>query len=203
MKIIGLTGSIASGKSTVAAILSDANIPVIDADQLSHAATAPHSPTVAKVAAVFPGVVDAHGVLQRKKLASIVFDDREKRKQLESIVHPEISRLFEKKVGELKKHGHHIAVYVAPLLFETGLYRLLDKNILVVAYEHLLVARMAQRDGLDDTAAKKRLSAQMSNEEKAKLADEIIINNGSIAELKERLQETWFRLTKEKLDLVS
>ncbi len=196
MKVIGLTGSIASGKSTVAAMLRDANIPVIDADELAREAVSLNTPALKEITHLFgQATLNADGSLNRKALGSLVFDDDKKRKQLEAIVHPEVRRLFFDQLAQLEKRGANFVVYMAPLLFETNIYKSLEKNVLVVADEQIMIERVNRRDGLTFAETAKRISAQMSNSEKIALADAVIVNNGSIEELEKNLKLVWLQIT--------
>lgn len=196
MMVIGLTGGIASGKSTIAAMLRHANIPVIDADELAREVTKENSPTLARITKQFGnGILTNHLSLDRKKLASIVFDDRTLLKKLEAIIHPAIEELRKKQISALEQAGHPVCVYVAPLIFETGIDQSLDATILVTAKKEFVLERILKRDNLSQEDAQKRVDAQLSDDEKRKLADLIIENNGDLDDLYRKLSSTWKKLT--------
>lgn len=196
MKIIGLTGSIASGKSTVAAMLAKANIPVIDADQLAREATKKNSVGLHKIVTEFgDDILTTEGTLDRKALGQRVFDNASLRKKLENILHPIIEQERLRKLEELKSAGHEVAVYMAPLIFEAALHKKLDATILVVAPMDIMIERIMKRDSLSRTDAEKRIRAQLDDETKASLADAVIVNDGSPAMLLEKLASTWKAVT--------
>lgn len=186
MMVIGLTGGIASGKSTVAAMLENANIPVIDADHLAKELTKSEA-VLKEIAAHFLGVLNTDGSLNRAKLAEIVFSNPEKLKELEAILHPKIEELRMKILAQLKSQGHKFAIYMAPLIFEKGLEKKLDGCILVTADQDLVIKRTKERDGMSEAEVKKRIKAQMSDAQKRALADVVIENNGSLLELQQKL----------------
>ncbi|MCA9508650.1 MAG: dephospho-CoA kinase [Myxococcales bacterium] len=180
MMIIGLTGSFASGKSTVAEFLIKAHVPVIDADELARSVCSPGSMCLKKIVSTFgPNILNANLSLNRKALASIVFNDQEQLEKLEAIVHPAVHQLF---LEELKKHKAHkesVVVYMAPLLFEKNLELHFDKIILITAPQQKMIKRAMVRDDISYEEAKRRLERQMPNSEKIMKADEIIDNSGT------------------------
>lgn len=199
MIVIGLTGSMGSGKSVVASLLRDANVPVIDADELARRITTEPSPVLEQIRARFgTSVFNADQSLNRKALAEIVFQDKKALADLESITHPAIEALRQKELEKLAK-SHKVAVYMAPLLIEKNLSQGIDKTILVVASEELMLKRIHLRDGLNEHEARLRLNAQLSTQEKMKRADAIIENNGTVEELFMQLKIIWPRLCKMEL----
>lgn len=196
MKVIGITGSIASGKSTVAAMLKNSNIFVIDADELARRASSVNSPGLAKIIQRFGrNVLEADGSLNRKALGAIVFNDPKALMDLEHILHPAIDSLRKLELARAEKEGYQVAVYMAPLLFEKNLEDQVDKTIVIIAPEEMLMERIIKRDGISRQEAQNRLRLQMNTEEKIKKADEIIENNGTIEELFTKLQNAWKRLS--------
>ncbi|EJT98486.1 dephospho-CoA kinase, partial [Dacryopinax primogenitus] len=132
MLVVGLTGGIATGKSTVSSLLSAHQIPVIDADLLSREVVAPHSPGLAAITRLFgPGVLLPDGELDRKKLAEIVFQNPGKRKELERIVHPRVRRAMFMRVLGAWVRGERVVVLDIPLLIETGLYAWVGRVVVV------------------------------------------------------------------------
>ncbi len=202
MMLIGLTGSMASGKSTVAHMLQKAHIPVIDADELAREACLPSSPALKKILETFGvEVLNKDGTLNRAALAELVFDDPKALQRLEAILHPAIHELYLKKLDDLKAKSVPIVVYMAPLLFEKNLQGAFDKTILVTASDEVLEQRALARDQLSLDKIKKRLKQQMSTEEKIKRADEVIDNNGTKEELLMHLQKIWYKITKTHLPI--
>lgn len=190
MKRIGLTGGIASGKSTVARMLAERGVPVIDADRLAREVVEPGTEALAAIAARWPQVV-REGRLDRKALGAIVFADPGERRALEAIVHPAIRRESERRMAALEAEGVPLAVYEAALLIENGLDRVLDATVLVAAPEEVQVERLVARDGLDPEAARARIAAQLPLAEKRKRATFVIENDGDLATLRERVDRVW------------
>ena len=189
MKLIGLTGGIASGKSTVAAILARLGAAVINADELSREVVQPGKEAWKEIVDLFgPEILQKDNTLDRRKLRKIVFDRPAARKQLEAIIHPRVRALAEAKIQELATAGHSVIVYEVPLLFEVQLHHWLRPVILVACDANTQKTRLRQRDRLTETEAQKHIKAQMSLDEKRKLADYIIENNGSFEELEHRVQ---------------
>ena len=184
MRVIGLTGGIATGKTTFAEALRARGVPVVDADALARAAVAPGSPALAEIARTFgPGVLAADGALDRKKLGAIVFGDAEARRKLEAITHPAVRRAMAEETARLAAAGHALAFYDTPLLYEVGLDRLLDSVVVVWAPAEVQRARLATRDGLSPEEADARLAAQLPIDEKAARADFVVANVGAPGEL--------------------
>ena len=182
--IIGLTGNIAAGKSTVSRRLAQLGADIIDADLIAREVVAPGSPGAKRIAENFGEEYFSHGQLDRKKLGALVFSDSEARKRLEAITHPLIFEQVEKR---LKTSQADIKILDAPLLFEAGMDQLCDRVWLVTADDSLRQRRIVQRDGLTEAEALQRMNAQMSQEEKAQRADATIENNGSQEELERRV----------------
>lgn len=184
---IGLTGGIASGKSSVARILREHGVNVVDADQLAREIVAPGSEGLAEVVAAFgTDVLAKDGTLDRPKLGAIVFGDEQARARLQAITHPRIGRLSAERL--LAMHGAHTpyAVYEAPLLVETGAHKGFDALIVVAADEAVQIARVMQRDGIDEQGARQRIAAQLPLARKIEVADYVIYNHGSLAELQQQ-----------------
>ena len=184
MKLIGLTGGIASGKSTVSAILRRLGSQVIDADALARQVVEPHQPGWNEIVDTFGReILQSDQTLDRKKLRKLVFDEPKARKQLEAITHPKIRRLAQEKIAECAATGAPLVVYEAPLLFETGIHLWLRPVILVACDTAAQKRRLRQRDSLTEPEIEQHLGAQMSLEEKRKLADYVIDNNGTLEDL--------------------
>ncbi len=183
MRVFGLTGGLASGKSTVAARLRERGVPVIDADALARAVTSPGSPVLAKVVAAFGPEALRDGALDRRWLASIVFADASKRLELEAITHPEIQARRDALLVEFAARGEPLSCYEVPLLYEKGLASELRPVVVVQAPEAVQIRRAQARDGADETQVRARLAAQLPLAEKAARADYVIDNDGSLADL--------------------
>lgn len=194
LRLIGLTGGIGSGKSTVARLFAARGVPVIDADELSREATRPGAPALLEIAARWPDVVGADGVLDRRRLGAHVFGDPAARAHLEAILHPRIVALCNARAGDLARAGHRLALYEAALLVETGRYVDLDGLIVVDAPEDVRVARVVTRDGLREADVRARLAAQLPMADKRRVATHIIENDGDLDTLKARVAELAARL---------
>jgi dephospho-CoA kinase len=189
VKLVGLTGGIASGKSTVAKILERLGAAVINADDLSREVVEP-----GKVA--WQEIIDAFGTrvlqpdrtLDRQKLRTVIFSDRDGRKKLEAIIHPRVRALAEERIREHTAAGYSIIVYEVPLLFEGKLHEWLRPVILVACDVDKQQSRLQERDHLTQTEAQKHIDAQMSLAEKRRLADYVIENDGNLEELEQQVQ---------------
>ncbi|WP_413854497.1 dephospho-CoA kinase [Candidatus Ruminimicrobium bovinum] len=185
--IIGLTGSIATGKSQSSKIFKQLGCYIIDADKLSRTLTVKGSKCLADIVRVFgKDILKPNGELDRKKLGLIVFSDKQAKTELEKIIHPHII----KKTNEViaKKYKTTDIIVDAPLLFEVGLDRVCDKVIVIYAKYHLQLKRLMKRDNLSKKEAEKRIALQMPIEEKMKLADITIDNSGTLSELKRNIK---------------
>lgn len=189
MKLIGLTGGIASGKSTVAAILTRLGAAVINADELSREVVQPGKDAWKEIIDAFgTDILQEDNTLDRGKLRKIVFTSGAARRKLEAIIHPRVRALAEAKIQELAAAGHIVIVYEVPLLFEVQLHQWLRPVILVACNTATQKQRLRQRDRLTDPEAQRHINAQMSLDEKRKLADYIIENNGSLEELEQQVR---------------
>lgn len=201
MRLFGLTGGIASGKSAVGRMLRGAGVAVIDADVLAREAVAPGSPGLSDVIARFGPLLDDSGALDRKKLGAIVFADDAARRDLNAIVHPRVGELALLRLAALRESGVDVAVYEVPLLFESGLEGMMDATVLVAAPLDLQRERLKARDGIDDDAANARIAAQMPLDEKRKRATVIIENAGTLDDLARAVRGAWRTLTGAELDV--
>jgi dephospho-CoA kinase len=184
VRLVGLTGGIASGKTTFAAALRARGVPVVDADALARAAVAPGSPGLAEVVRAFgSGVLAADGGLDRKALAAVVFADAGARRRLEAITHPAVRRAMAEETARLAAEGHPLAFYDTPLLYEVGLEALLDSVVVVWAPREVQRERLVRRDALSPEAAEARLAAQLPIDEKAARADFVVENAGPVDDL--------------------
>ena len=187
--IIGLTGTIGSGKSTVSARLTKLGALVLDADTISREAVKKGADGLNKIAEVFgKEVIDANGELDRKALAGIVFSDESKRLILNGIRHPQVLKaLKERTHGEKALNPDRMIVWDVPLLIEVGWVEYVDSVWLVTALEQTRINRIMARDGCTIKQAQSRICAQMSEEEKARFSNEIIDNGGSLEQLYQRV----------------
>lgn len=188
--IIGLTGGIASGKSTVSKMLVDLGIPVIDADIEARLAVEQGETAYNDIVRYFgQEILSPNGNINREKLGSIVFHDEEKRKALNSFVHPAVRARMLARVEDAKKTGEKAIVLDIPLLIEGNLQYMADKILLVYVNEETQLQRLMERNQFSEEEALARMNSQMSIDEKIKHADKIIDNNGTIAETKQQLMQ--------------
>ncbi len=194
MLLIGLTGSIASGKSTVSRFLRELGAPVVDADAIVHELQAPGSPLLEQIAAAFgPEIIREDGSLDRAALGGIVFRDPERRKALEAIVHPAVRQRMWAEVERLRSEGRPAVVLDIPLLFESGWDRTVDQVWVVYVDRQTQVARLMARDGLSRGEAERRIAAQMDLEAKRERADVVIDNRGTEAATRDQVRQAWQR----------
>ena len=190
MLTVGLTGAMCSGKSTVAAFLRDMGVPVIDADNISRSLTAEGGEAVALIAGAFPETVSG-GVVNRVKLASIVFSDESKLRLLESIIHPIVIERTALERAGLCESGEKAAVIEAPLLFESGMDAACDIVVVTSAPLSVLIDRIKKRDGILESEAMARLNRQMPPAEKALKADVVINTDQSLRALRKQTERLW------------
>jgi dephospho-CoA kinase len=177
--LVGLTGGIATGKSTVSEIFRHLGCVVIDADVLAREVVAPGEPAYAAIVAEFgPGILQGDGTLDRKKLGAIVFADPERRGRLEAITHPRIRERFAIRLEELvEREFAGIVLFDAPVMIESGNYRNMDRLVVVITDAATQRARALERDG-DREDLERRIASQMPLTEKARLADYVVDNSG-------------------------
>lgn len=193
--IIGLTGGIASGKSTVSSLLKEKGFTVIDADVAARIVVQPGEEAYKKIVETFgKDILLENGEINRPKLGDLVFRDEQKRLQLNAIVHPAVRKQMLLEKEQAIRNGKQTIFLDIPLLFESGLTWMVDKTIVVYVDENIQLQRLMKRNGLDKEAAEIRISAQIPLEEKASKADAVINNNGTITETKKQLEhiiEIW------------
>ena len=187
--IIGLTGSIASGKSTVAKMLESYHLPIVDADLVARKVVEPGTETLQKIAAAFgQDVIKEDGTMDREKVGAIIFHDPTQRKVLNDIIHPAI------RAEMLRQRDEHIASGVAnvvmdiPLLFESKLQHFVEKILVVTVSPEVQLERLMKRNDLSEEEAQKRIASQLPLSEKEAGADATIYNNGTIEQSREQLQ---------------
>lgn len=194
MLLVGLTGGLASGKSTVASLLARRGAIVVDADELSRRAVAPGTPGLARIVDTFGReVLDAGGSLDRAALAAVVFADREKRRVLESIVHPEVFRLLGRVVNGYRATDA-VVVFDAPLIVETGFHEACDLVVVVSSPVEAQVARVVRTRGMSEDDARRRIASQAPPAERERHADIVIRNDGTLDQLEEHVESLWKEL---------
>jgi dephospho-CoA kinase len=196
MLVVGLTGGVASGKTTVSQILRQEGAILIDADQIARELVQPRTPTWSELIRVFgKEILEADESINRKKLAAMVFSNHQKRRLLEEILHPQIRNEIDRRVEEIRKKDPEAVVVVdAALLVETGAYRRMDKLIVVTATEAQQIVRLRKRTGAAQEEAKGIISSQMALEEKVNVADFIIRNEGTLEETSKKAKEIFQEL---------
>lgn len=193
MLLVGLTGGIGSGKSTVASLLAERGALVVDADDLAREAIAPGTAGAVRVAERFPGLV-ADGRVDRAGLADLVFSDPVARADLEAIVHPEVRRLLGERVAAAPVDA--IIVFVAPLLVETGAAAGFDPLVVVTAPEDVRIARLEAARGMTPVDARARIGAQAPEDDRVAAADLVIDNGGPRAALAAQVDALWAELAR-------
>jgi dephospho-CoA kinase len=182
---VGLTGNVASGKSTVARLWSDAGIPVVSADELSRQAVAPGTPGLREVLDAFGAeVLATDGSLDRAALRGIVFQDDEARARLERILHPRIAVLRDRWLRDQWEREAPLVVSEVPLLFEAGLQDEFDRTVFIDSSEETSLLRLIERRGLDESESHRIMAAQMPPKQKQALADHVLDNDGDLEELR-------------------
>jgi dephospho-CoA kinase len=189
MRIIGLTGGIASGKSTVSAYLAQKGVKIIDADKISRDISEPGQPGYRKIIREFgKGFLNGDGSLNRHELGRVVFSDSAKLLKLEGLLHP----LIEKEIQKQMQGADGPVVIDAPLLHKAGLDRLCSEIWVVTAPDELRIKRILARDGIAETEARKRLESQMPQADLEKRADVVLHNNGKIEDLYKEIDEVLY-----------
>lgn len=188
--IIGLTGGIASGKSTVAHMFQEKNIPVIDADEIAREVVAPGEPTLINITKAFgTEVLHDDGTLNRQKLGEIIFADEDKRQQLNNLIHPAIrEQMLEQRDDYIAKKVPAVVLDI-PLLFESELTHFVEKILVVYVDETTQLKRLLNRNELSKNEAKQRIASQLPLKDKVERADAVIDNNGSVEQSAEQLDE--------------
>ncbi len=201
--VVGLTGGIGSGKSTVAGMLEKLGASLIDIDAIVHELQQPGAPLLEEIAAAFgPEVIDAHGALERETLGAIVFHDPETRQTLNRIVHPKVGAEVAARLAHARQAGIPLVVLDIPLLFEgrragsRGASAMhFDVTIVVWVPRKAQIERQLLRESYDRDEAERRVDAQMPLDEKRALADFVIDNSGSLANTEQQIRAIFARLT--------
>jgi len=193
--ILGVTGGIATGKSSVASMLGDCGAVVVGADDLSRQAVAPGSDALTALVDHFGRqILDASGGLDRAALAALVFSDPVARADVNRITHPVIAHLADEKLHSLRAAGHSLIVYEAPLLFEASAESRVDQVLVVTLDPEIQIDRLVNRDGISREEALARIEAQMPLAEKISRADYVIDNAGSVVETKAQAEKLYHYL---------
>ncbi|KAA0014578.1 dephospho-CoA kinase [Billgrantia pellis] len=188
--IVGVTGGIASGKSTVARAFAALGVPWVDADDVAREVVEPGEPALVEIAARFgQRALLANGSLNRRALREIVFADPSERLWLESVTHPRIRERIIAHLERLQSEGAPYVLLVSPLLFESGQSEMVDRCLVIDVPESLQLARTAARDDVDDTQARAIVAAQMPRAERLARADDVIDNSGNEADLAVQVAE--------------
>ncbi|TCP53744.1 dephospho-CoA kinase [Tumebacillus sp. BK434] len=196
--IVGLTGSIATGKSTVSKMFAEAGAVIVDADKIVREVQQPGKQAFLEIVDHFgKEVLLPNGELDRAKLGSLVFGKEENRLKLNSIVHPRVREERDQQTAAaLARDSRAIIIWDIPLLIETGIYQEVEKTVVVYVDRETQYERLLKRDELSAEAAEQRISAQMPIEEKKRYADFLIDNRGTIEETQRQVQEVWVELTR-------
>jgi dephospho-CoA kinase len=195
MKLVGLTGGVGSGKSTVADMLRELGASVVDADEAAHAVYEPGSPGFDAVVREFGGEYVAGGRIDRARLGELVFHDDDARRRLNSIVHPLVRDWMALRTAEAAERGAEVVVQDVPLLFENGLERLFSTVVLVYAPEDVQVERLVSGRGITPERARAMIAAQMPIESKRGLAHHVINNSGAREDTQAQIRAIWKQLT--------
>lgn len=197
MLLMGLTGGIASGKSTVSKMLTELGAPVICLDELAHLVTSPGSPAIEEIRALFgDSAIDAAGGMDREAVGRIVFNNKDLRTKLERIIHPRVGAEALSRARAFGDAGHPVVFMDVPLLYEVKWEYMFDRIVVVYTPPHIQEERLAQRDSMQREDALKRLAAQLPMDEKKERADFVIDNSGTedatrrvVTDLLERLKK--------------
>lgn len=198
MNVIGITGGIGSGKSTVTGLLHEKYfLPVIDADALARKVTENPDTAMEIGECISRTVIDKYGRIDRRRLADIVFNDEETRNILNGIVHPKVRQLFASEIAELNRSGYKCVVYDCPLLIEANLQNDMNVVVLVYAAEKKRIDRIGARSHLSEEEVSARIFSQMKLEEKTKYADYVVYNDGDMADLEKSINMLYDWLVKD------
>ena len=195
MKIIGLTGGIGSGKSTVAQFLAELGAAVIDVDKVGHEALQPGTPVFQKIVAAFGQQISgANGEIDRARLGKMVFSNPQARKRLNGIIHPAMYDMVISRLDDYQKQGVKVVVLDAPLLLDAGWAPLVDEVWVTIATENTILERLKERSSLSIEEIRARIRSQLPSEERIKHADVAIDTACTRGELKAKVKELWQKL---------
>ena len=192
--VIGLTGSIGTGKSEAARRLEVLGASIISADQVGHEAYTPNTEAWEQVVAAFgDGILQDDGEIDRRKLGAVVFSDPGQLEKLSQIMHPRMARMVADKIEELRGQGVEVVVVEAALLFEAGWDSLVEEVWVTDSTEQVVIERLKQRNGMSEEEARKRIDSQMGRTERLERSDYVIENSGDMATLGSTIKELWNR----------
>jgi dephospho-CoA kinase len=195
MKVIGLTGGIGSGKSTVAGFLAALGAAVVDLDKVGHEVIQSGSPVFKQVVGEFgKDILDTRGEIDRSRLAKIVFQDPGALARLDRIVHPAIDKVIDERIAEYRRRGVKVALLEAAAMLEAGKAGQADEIWVTTASEETVLRRLRARSGYSEEEMKARIRSQLSDRERIKEADVVIDTSGSLQDVKARVKEEWRRL---------
>jgi len=195
MRVIGVTGGLGSGKTTVAGMFKDLGAKILDADKIARRQLLPKGKCFKAVIKVFGKNIVTSGKIDRKRVADRVFKDLKKLRQLEQIIHPEVRKEIIKKIQNYKvRKRKTVIVLDVPLLFESKFHRHVDISIVVKASKAVQVARATKLLGMTKAEAQRRIKAQMPLRKKIRLADMIIDNQGSLIQTKKQVKLIWEKI---------
>ncbi|MFC2034837.1 dephospho-CoA kinase [Chloroflexota bacterium] len=196
-KVIGLTGGIGSGKSTVSQYLAELGAVIIDADQVGHEAFKPKTELWREVLAAFgKDILTPSGEIDRKKLGGIVFNNTESLSQLNQIMHPRMKDMIKAQIEGYRQQGIGVIVLEAAVLIEANWTSDMDELWVTVAHETRVLKRLKEQRGLEEEQTLARIRTQLPSEERAKYADVVINNDGNLEEIKAKVKELWEKLVK-------
>ncbi|MDK8479070.1 dephospho-CoA kinase [Corynebacterium pseudodiphtheriticum] len=190
MKIIGLTGGIGGGKSTVARSLQKHGFPIVDADLIAREIVEPGQPALAELTKEFGAdILNTDGSLDRGLLASRAFENKETTQRLNNITHPRINQRTQELFDEARENGAEAVIYDMPLLIDKGLHKDMDATIVVHAAEHVRLERLTTKRGLDVDDVRRRINAQIDDETRKQHADILLDNNGTEEDLTQQIAQ--------------
>lgn len=191
MRIIGLTGGIGSGKTTVAERLRQKGAFIVDADKVAREVVEPGQPALAELAEAFDGVITAEGVLDRAELARQAFATPEATQQLNNITHPRIRERTDELFATAREEGREVVVYDMPLLIENGETETVDTVLVVDTPDETRVSRLVDSRGLDEDDARRRIAAQIDRDTRLAAADVVLDNSGDVESLIDQVDRFW------------
>ena len=195
MLVVGLTGSLGSGKSTVAAMFGQLGATIIDADRIAYKITQPNGECFKRVVKQFGRNILSQGYIDRQKLAAIVFKNHRRLRQLEKIIHPVVRQKIHQEIEQKERRGQKkIVVVEVPLLFESGINQDVDVTMVVHATSQQQIKRAVYHKKITKAEAKRRIQCQMPLKDKIRLADIIIENNQTKTKTKKQVKRIWQRL---------
>lgn len=200
MFLIGLTGGIGSGKSTVASRLKTLGAQIVDADKIAREIVEPGEPALAELAEAFDGVLNADGTLNRAELARQAFATPKATEKLNSITHPRIRERTLERFVQARTEAVPVLVYDMPLLIENGEYKKMDHVLVVDAADEIRIDRLVNSRGLDEDDARRRIAAQISREERLAAADSVVDNSGTRDQLLQQVDTFWEQVVAPQLD---